>query len=68
MVASKPIYYSKTFWLSVLTVIAGTIQLIIGQNLVAGTALTSLGYIYMILRFMTTQPLDVLPSGGIPPA
>jgi uncharacterized membrane protein len=62
MVNTKPVYMSKTFWLSVLTVIAGTIQLIQGQNLVSGAALTSLGYIYMILRFVTTQPLNIAPT------
>ena len=68
MVNSKPVYMSKTFWLSVLTVIAGTIQLIQGQNLVSGAALTSLGYVYMILRFVTTQPLNVVtaPTTSIP--
>lgn len=58
----KQVWQSKTFWISVFTVIAGTIQLIQGQNLVSGTALTSLGYIYMLLRFVTTQPLNIAPN------
>jgi len=64
MATSKPWYFSKTIWISVLTVMAGTIQLIEGQNLVTGAALASLGYIYMILRLATTTPINVNGSNA----
>jgi hypothetical protein len=59
MVNSKAWYESKTIWISIGTIAAGTIQLIIGQNLLSGAALASLGYIYMILRLVTTTPVNV---------
>lgn len=59
MNGSKHWYESKTIWISIGTVAAGTIQLIIGQNLLSGAALASLGYIYMILRLVTTTPVNV---------
>lgn len=59
MVNSKAWYASKTIWISIGTVAAGTIQLIVGQNLVSGASLASLGYIYLILRLVTTTPVNV---------
>lgn len=61
---SKPFYLSKTFWLGVLVAVVPFLEQV--QELLAsevgGIAVTIVGVLIVILRFITKEPVSL--SGG----
>ena len=55
---SKPIWKSKTFWVAVLTVLAGVVSYIQGE-LASGATLTVIGVVNVLLRLVTTNPVFI---------
>lgn len=62
---SKPIVQSKTFWINLITAIAGVATSIGGSDIIqqnpefAGFAATGLGIMNIFLRFITTKKVTV---------
>lgn len=50
----KKFYKSKTFWAGVITIVVGVLQTIQGQ-LAAGTEISVMGIVFVILRLITNQ-------------
>ena len=65
----KPFYESKTFWVSVLTILAGLGGMILDEGIVTSERSTNgviaaIGFINMWLRFVTTGPVTRAKSPG----
>lgn len=64
----KSIFRSKTFWVNLITVVAGLATTIGGSDLIqdnpqaAGIAATVLGVVNVILRLATSKPVSVMPK------
>lgn len=61
----KPILKSKTFWINLVTIIAGLITTVGGSDMIqanpeyAGIAATILGVVNIFMRFMTKAPVKI---------
>ena len=61
---SKPFWKSKTVWVNVLTVVAGTFAYVAGNELVADNAsfvailVTLQGGVNVVLRLVTSVPIE----------
>lgn len=61
----KPIFKSKTFWVNIITAIAGVLTTVGGSDLIqdnpqmAGIAATVMGVVNIFLRFMTTEKVTI---------
>ena len=54
---TKKWYLSRTIWLSVLIVVGGIAEYIAGLPAGVSASTTFAGIIYIIVRFLTTQPI-----------
>jgi len=67
---AKPIIKSKTFWINLITIIAGIITTVGGSDMIqanpeyAGIAAAILGVVNIAMRFLTKEPV----RSGIWPA
>lgn len=66
-----PIWQSKTFWVNLLTLIAGVLGMILGSDLIADYPQASallvsiIGAVNIVLRFITDKAVSML--GGMRP-
>lgn len=62
---SKPIFRSKTFWINIITAVAGVLTTLGGSELIqnnpqmAGIAATVIGVVNVFLRLVTTQKVTI---------
>lgn len=62
----KPLVKSKTFWINLVTIVAGIVTLIGGSDLIqenpqyAGLAATVIGVVNILLRLVTKEPVTVI--------
>ena len=64
----KPIVKSKTFWINMITIIAGLVTTVGGSDMIqnnpeyAGIAAAIIGVVNIAMRFMTKAPVRVWPG------
>lgn len=63
MVNTKAWYASKTIWVSIVVVGVGLISSITGQTVSPAETLTITGFIFLILRLVTNNQIDLTANG-----
>ena len=65
LMPAKPIVKSKTFWINLVTIVAGLITMVGGSDMIqnnpeyAGIAAAVIGVVNIALRFITTEKVTI---------
>lgn len=64
MVNSKSWYASKTIWVAIVTAGAGILMSLTGTTISSAEMTTVLGFIFIILRLVTNNQIDLGDNGS----